>query len=74
MAKEAAGAGESMKLQIKFGGETISMAVPPESTLDELKSSLQASTNVLPRGQKLIYKGFFFSRLALSSLTLCSRR
>ncbi|KAL8129876.1 hypothetical protein V2J09_019031 [Rumex salicifolius] len=57
MAKEAPSAGESIKLQIKFGGETISISVSPESTLDELKSSLQSSTNVLPRGQKLIHKG-----------------
>ncbi|KAL2895387.1 hypothetical protein RDABS01_011296 [Bienertia sinuspersici] len=28
-----------------------------DSTISDLKSLLQSSTNVLPRGQKLIYKG-----------------
>ena len=48
---------EDVKLQIKFGGDTIRVAVSPHTTVSELKSILQSSTNVLPRGQTLIHKG-----------------
>ncbi|KAL2899319.1 hypothetical protein RDABS01_024401 [Bienertia sinuspersici] len=48
---------EQVKLQIKFGGQTIPLSVSADSTVSDLKSLLQSSTNVLPRGQKLIHKG-----------------
>ncbi|GAB4824298.1 hypothetical protein Ancab_007184 [Ancistrocladus abbreviatus] len=46
-----------IKVQIKFGGDTIPLSLLLNSTVGELKSILQSSTNVLPRGQKLIHKG-----------------
>ncbi|KNA16413.1 hypothetical protein SOVF_089230 [Spinacia oleracea] len=49
--------GETVKLQIKFGGETIRMSMLTDSTIADLKELLKSSTNVLPRGQKLIHKG-----------------
>ncbi|KAL2899316.1 hypothetical protein RDABS01_024398 [Bienertia sinuspersici] len=48
---------EQVKLQIKFGGQTIPLFMSADSTISDLKSLLQSSTNVLPRGQKLIHKG-----------------
>lgn len=54
---EGEGEGEVVKLQIKFGGETIPISLSPESTISDLKSQLQSLTNALPRGQKLIHKG-----------------
>ena len=52
---------ELVKLQIKFGGQTIPLSMNLNSTIADLKLLLKSSTNVLPRGQKLIHKGFFFS-------------
>ncbi|GAB2274263.1 hypothetical protein Dimus_009028 [Dionaea muscipula] len=58
MEKEASGAGgDVIKVQIKFGGETMPICLPPDSAVSELKSTLQSFTNLLPRGQKLIHKG-----------------
>ncbi|GMH12790.1 hypothetical protein Nepgr_014631 [Nepenthes gracilis] len=57
MERDATGAGGVIKLQIKFGGETIPISLSSDSTVSELKFLLQSSTNVLPRGQKLIHKG-----------------
>lgn len=50
-------AGEMLTFQIKFGGQTIRQSMLSASTIADLKVSLQSSTNVLPRGQKLIHKG-----------------
>ncbi|XP_057548888.1 plant intracellular Ras-group-related LRR protein 8 isoform X1 [Amaranthus tricolor] len=48
---------ELVKLQIKFGGQTIPLSMNLNSTIADLKLLLKSSTNVLPRGQKLIHKG-----------------
>ncbi|KAK6935691.1 Leucine-rich repeat [Dillenia turbinata] len=42
---------------IKFSGRSISLSLSQDSTIRDLKSLLQPLTNVLPRGQKLIFKG-----------------
>ncbi|XP_057548889.1 plant intracellular Ras-group-related LRR protein 8 isoform X2 [Amaranthus tricolor] len=47
---------ELVKLQIKFGGQTIPLSMNLNSTIADLKLLLKSSTNVLPRGQKLIHK------------------
>lgn len=44
-------------IHVKFSGRTITLSVSSESTVRDLKSLLQPLTNVLPRGQKLIFKG-----------------
>ncbi|XP_038722037.1 LRR repeats and ubiquitin-like domain-containing protein At2g30105 isoform X2 [Tripterygium wilfordii] len=44
-------------IKVKFGGRSIPISVMPDSTIKDLKSLLQPLTNVLPRGQKLIFKG-----------------
>lgn len=44
-------------IHVKFSGRTISLSLSPESTGSDLKSLLQPLTDVLPRGQKLIFKG-----------------
>ncbi|PIM97663.1 Ubiquitin-like protein [Handroanthus impetiginosus] len=46
-----------LKLNIKFSGRTIPVEIAANSTIKDLKSLLQTLTNVLPRGQKLIFKG-----------------
>ncbi|KAH9601980.1 hypothetical protein KSS87_000353 [Heliosperma pusillum] len=48
---------EGVKLQIKFGGESIRVTASGSSRVSDLKSIIQEWTNVLPRGQKLIHKG-----------------
>lgn len=48
----------TIKLTIKFGGKSIPLSVSPDCTIKDVKSLLQPITNVLPRGQKLIFKGF----------------
>nr|VDD13956.1 unnamed protein product [Brassica oleracea] len=47
----------TIKLTIKFGGRSIPLSVSPDATTKDVKSLLQPITNVLPRGQKLIFKG-----------------
>ncbi|XP_078179308.1 LRR/ubiquitin-like domain protein [Carex rostrata] len=47
----------TITVQVKFGGRTIPVPVPAEAAVHELKSLLQPLTNVIPRGQKLIFKG-----------------
>ncbi|XP_058755564.1 LRR repeats and ubiquitin-like domain-containing protein At2g30105 [Vicia villosa] len=44
-------------ISVKFSGSTIPISISPQSTIKELKSLLLPATNVLPRGQKLIFKG-----------------
>ncbi|XP_075515544.1 LRR repeats and ubiquitin-like domain-containing protein At2g30105 [Primulina tabacum] len=46
-----------MKVNVKFSGRSIQLEIAADSTIKDLKSLLQPLTNVLPRGQKLIYKG-----------------
>ncbi|XP_010521967.1 PREDICTED: LRR repeats and ubiquitin-like domain-containing protein At2g30105 [Tarenaya hassleriana] len=47
----------AINVVVKFGGKPIPMSLSPDSTVNDLKSHLQSITNVLPRGQKLIFKG-----------------
>ncbi|XP_050221310.1 LRR repeats and ubiquitin-like domain-containing protein At2g30105 [Mercurialis annua] len=47
----------SVKLTVKFSGRSIPISISSNSTIKDLKSLLQPLTNVLPRGQKLIFKG-----------------
>lgn len=46
-----------MKLTVKFSGRSIPLDLPLDSTIKDLKILLQPLTNVLPRGQKLIFSG-----------------
>lgn len=48
---------KSISINVKFTGKSIPITLPPDSTVKDLKSLLQPLTNVLPRGQKLIFKG-----------------
>lgn len=47
----------SISISVKFSGSSIPISISPQSTIKELKSLLLPATNVLPRGQKLIFKG-----------------
>ncbi|KAK4412557.1 LRR repeats and ubiquitin-like domain-containing protein [Sesamum alatum] len=61
-----------LKLNIKFSGRSIPVEIGGDSTIKDLKSLLQPLTNVLPRGQKLIFKGKVLSdelRLASSEIS-----
>ncbi|THG12953.1 hypothetical protein TEA_014576 [Camellia sinensis var. sinensis] len=57
-----------VKVNIKFGGGSIPVSFSLDSSVRDLKSILQPLTNVLPRGQKLIFKG----KVLLDELTLRS--
>ncbi|PSS09509.1 LRR repeats and ubiquitin-like domain-containing protein [Actinidia chinensis var. chinensis] len=46
-----------INVNIKFSGRSIPVSPSSDSTVRDLKSLLQPLTNVLPRGQKLIFKG-----------------
>ncbi|XP_052211300.1 LRR repeats and ubiquitin-like domain-containing protein At2g30105 isoform X3 [Diospyros lotus] len=48
---------DTANITIKFSGQSIPISLSLESTIRDLKSLLQPLTNVLPRGQKLIFKG-----------------
>ncbi|KAF9596664.1 hypothetical protein IFM89_012863 [Coptis chinensis] len=50
-------ASEMMTIHVKFSGRSIPISVSSNSTIKDLKTLLQPLTNVLPRGQKLIFKG-----------------
>lgn len=45
------------KLTVKFSGRSIPLNLSLDSTIKDLKILLQPLTNVLPRGQKLIFSG-----------------
>ncbi|XP_010043405.2 LRR repeats and ubiquitin-like domain-containing protein At2g30105 [Eucalyptus grandis] len=51
------GAETSVNFTVKFSGRSIPVAASPDSSIRDVKSLLQPLTNVLPRGQKLIFKG-----------------
>ncbi|XP_028768978.1 LRR repeats and ubiquitin-like domain-containing protein At2g30105 isoform X1 [Neltuma alba] len=62
-----AGASDAtITVNVKFSGRSIPISISPDSTISDLKSLLLPPTNVLPRGQKLIFKG----RVLEDSLTL----
>lgn len=46
-----------IKITVKFCGRPIPITISPDSTVLRLKNLLLPLTNVLPRGQKLIFKG-----------------
>ncbi|KAL2333003.1 hypothetical protein Fmac_014216 [Flemingia macrophylla] len=59
-------------INVKFSGSSIPISISPHSTVKDLKNLLLPSTNVLPRGQKLIFKGRVLEdplTLAASNLT-----
>lgn len=47
-----------IKITVKFCGRPIPITISPDSTVLRLKNLLLPLTNVLPRGQKLIFKGY----------------
>ncbi|XP_057430647.1 LRR repeats and ubiquitin-like domain-containing protein At2g30105 isoform X2 [Lotus japonicus] len=47
----------TITISVKFSGASIPISISPHSTIKDLKSLLLPATNVLPRGQKLIFKG-----------------
>ncbi|GMJ08900.1 hypothetical protein like AT2G30105 [Hibiscus trionum] len=55
-----------INITVKFSGRSIQVSISKDSTIKELKSQLQPLTNVLPRGQKLIFKG----KLLVDAMTL----
>lgn len=57
MSEKGGESGGDIEITVKLGGRSIKVSVTAESTVKELKSILQPLTDVLPRGQKLIYKG-----------------
>ncbi|XP_051134417.1 LRR repeats and ubiquitin-like domain-containing protein At2g30105 [Andrographis paniculata] len=66
-AQEQDGGGASkFNLTVKFSGRSIPIEIGATSTVKDVKALLQTLTNVLPRGQKLIYKG----RVLSDDLTL----
>ncbi|XP_022888023.1 LRR repeats and ubiquitin-like domain-containing protein At2g30105 [Olea europaea var. sylvestris] len=48
---------KAIMVNIKFSGRSIPLNITADSTVKDLKSLLQPLTNVLIRGQKLIFKG-----------------
>lgn len=46
-----------LSLVVKFGARSFPLSLPSDSTVKDLKTLLQPLTNVIPRGQKLIFKG-----------------
>ncbi|XP_059297712.1 LRR repeats and ubiquitin-like domain-containing protein At2g30105 [Lycium ferocissimum] len=58
MEKEGKSDGDNtITVNVKFSGRSIPVEISSESTVKELKSLIQPLTNVLTRGQKLIFKG-----------------
>ncbi|PKA56190.1 LRR repeats and ubiquitin-like domain-containing protein [Apostasia shenzhenica] len=55
--EEAAADGAVITIHVKFGGQTFTLSLSPDCNCSELKALLQPLTNVLPRGQRLIFKG-----------------
>ncbi|KAI4373377.1 hypothetical protein MLD38_011508 [Melastoma candidum] len=59
------GSEDEISLSVKFGRRSIPLTMSRSSTVRELKSLLQPLTDVLPRGQKLIFKGKVLADAAL---------
>lgn len=57
-----------LKLTVKFSGRSIPVEIDANSNIKQLKLLLQPLTDVLPRGQRLIFKG----RVLSDELTLAS--
>ncbi|KAG4974697.1 hypothetical protein JHK87_031518 [Glycine soja] len=54
-------------INVKFGGVSIPISISPHLTINGFKSLLLPSTNVLPRGQKLIFKGMLYDFIIIYS-------
>jgi hypothetical protein len=54
---EVEGQDTAINITVKFSGRSIPISVSLDSKIKDVKSLLQPLTNVLPRGQKLIFKG-----------------
>ncbi|KAJ6777411.1 LEUCINE-RICH REPEAT-CONTAINING [Salix koriyanagi] len=63
---EVEGQDTAINITVKFSGRSIPISVSLDSKIKDLKSLLQPLTNVLPRGQKLIFKG----KLLVDGMTL----
>ena len=48
---------DTVSLQVSFRGQTLTVSLPPDSTVLNLKESLQESTSIPPTHQKLLSKG-----------------
>ncbi|KAJ8535618.1 hypothetical protein K7X08_023338 [Anisodus acutangulus] len=73
MEKEGKSDGDNrstITLNVKFNGRSIPVEISDESTVKHLKSLLQPLTNVLSRGQKLIFKG----KVLVDEMTLKSSK
>lgn len=57
MEKREKVAGDEISMIVKFMGRSIPITIALDSAVKELKDQLQPLTNVLPRGQKIIFKG-----------------
>ncbi|TYJ41717.1 hypothetical protein E1A91_A03G040400v1 [Gossypium mustelinum] len=66
MSKDDGESSADINITVKFSGRSIPISIPKDSTIKQLKSHLQPLTNVLPRGQKLIFKG----KLLVDAMTL----
>ena len=55
----------TINVTVKFSGRSIPISIAKDSTIKDIKSHLQPLTNVLPRGQKLIFKGFYLLSFVL---------
>ncbi|GKV08407.1 hypothetical protein SLEP1_g20039 [Rubroshorea leprosula] len=66
MSEKGGESGGDIEITVKFGGRSIKVSVSADCTVKDLKSILQPLTDVLPRGQKLIYKG----KLLVDDMTL----
>ncbi|XAR60765.1 hypothetical protein NMG60_11034261 [Bertholletia excelsa] len=60
--------GDAVDVTVKFSGRSIPLSLSSDSSVRDLKSLLHPLTNVLPRGQKLIFKG----KLLTDDMTLRS--
>lgn len=58
----------TITVNVRFSGRSIPVEISDESTVKHLKSLLQPLTNVLSRGQKLIFKGIYPFNSNLSAL------
>lgn len=63
---EVEGQDTAINITVKFSGRSIPISVSLDSKIKDVKSLLQPLTNVLPRGQKLIFKG----KLLVDGMTL----
>lgn len=63
---------EIMSLTIKFGAKSIALSLPASSKVSDMMLQLQTATDVLPRVQKLIFKGEVSKVFAEWIFSVCS--